>query len=199
MQTEYEATFWPIDKDTVRALLQSAGATMKYPERLMRRVAFNLPPSEAITNPAQAWGRVRDEGDRITMSIKSVTGLNIEDQKEAQVVVEDFEDGRAFMKSFGSVEKSYQESKRELWKLDDVEIMIDEWPFLEPFVEVEGKSEEAVRIVSEKLGFEWSKAHFGNVGSFYVERYGISEDQIYNQTPRLVFGDPLPFANISKE
>ena len=172
---------------------------MKYPERLMRRVAFNLPPSEAITNPAQAWGRVRDEGDRITMSIKSVTGLNIEDQKEAQVVVEDFEDGRAFMKSFGSVEKSYQESKRELWKLDDVEIMIDEWPFLEPFVEVEGKSEEAVRIVSEKLGFEWSKAHFGNVGSFYVERYGISEDQIYNQTPRLVFGDPLPFANISKE
>jgi hypothetical protein len=32
--------------------------------------------------------------------------------------------------------------------------MIDEWPFLEPFIEVEGGSELGVRQVSEKLGFD---------------------------------------------
>lgn len=196
MNTEYEATFWPIEKDVMRQKLASVGALLVYPERTMRRANFNLPPSEAIPNPERTWGRLRDEGDRITMSIKSVTGDTIEDQKEAEVVIDSLKRGRDFMLAFGCFEKSYQETKRELWKLDEVEIMIDEWPFLEPFVEIEGKSEEAVKAASEKLGFDYSKAHFGNVGDFYIQVYGVTFDQIYNKTPRLVFGDPLPFKNL---
>ncbi|MES2994921.1 MAG: hypothetical protein V4681_02740 [Patescibacteria group bacterium] len=193
MQTEYEATFWPIDKADMRQKLARLEAHREYPERLMHRIAYNLPESKAIGDPSRTWGRVRAEGDQVTMSIKSVTGPNIEDQKEAQVTIDTFENGRAFMDSMGCVEKSYQESKRELWKLDGVEIMIDEWPFLDPFVEIEGVTEEAVRAVAQKLGFDWSEAHFGNVGAFYISKYGITEDRIYNHTPRLVFGDALPF------
>lgn len=193
METEYEATFWPVNKEEMRRVLSDSGAHLEQPERLMRRLAFNLAPSEAIQNPERTWARVRDEGDRVTMSVKSVTGSGIEDQKEAQVVIGSFEDGRAFLKAMGSSEKAYQESYRELWTLDGVEIMLDTWPFLEPFVEIEGASGEVVRAVAEKLGFDWARAHFGNVGSFYVSQYGITEDVIYNHTPRLAFGDELPF------
>lgn len=193
MKTEYEATFWPIDKSTMRQKLASVGALLVYPERTMRRANFNLPPSEAIPNPERIWGRLRDEGDKITMSIKRVTGDTIEDQKEAEVIIDSLERGREFMLAFGCYEKSYQETKRELWELDGVEIMLDEWPFLDPFIEIEGGSEAEVRAVSEKLGFDYSRAHFGNVGDFYIQIYGVTFDQIYNHTPRLVFGDPLPF------
>jgi adenylate cyclase class 2 len=77
--------------------------------------------------------------------------------------------------------------------LDGVEITIDEWPFLDPLVEVEGRDESEVRAVSEKLGFKWSDAKFCPAGEIYVEKYGVTPDRINNHTPRLVFGDPNPF------
>ena len=35
METEWEATFWPIEKDEIRQRLKEAGATLIYPERLI--------------------------------------------------------------------------------------------------------------------------------------------------------------------
>ena len=76
--------------------------------------------------------------------------------------------------------------------LDEVEIMIDEWPFLEPFVEVEGKSEEEVKKVSEKIGFDYSKALFSNTALLYQRKYNIPNDKI-NVEPLVVFDMKNPF------
>lgn len=190
MQTEFEATFWPIDKDTIRKRLIAAGAIQIYPERLMRRRAFNLPPG---LHSSQRWARVRDEGDRITASVKYITGDKIEDQKEAQILVNDFDQTAELFTLLGCQEKAFQETKRELWKLTEVEIMIDEWPFLEPLIEVEGTSEAQVRDISERIGMDWSQARFCAVSAIYIEKYGITEERINNETPRLVFEDPNPF------
>ena len=88
MQTEWEATFWPIEKDEMRARLAAAGAKLVYPERLMRRVNL-YPPGDPET--AKGFARVRDEGDRITMTYKDMSGTKIEEQLEAEVVVDDFD------------------------------------------------------------------------------------------------------------
>lgn len=188
MQTEYEATFYPVVIDEVRSRLQTIGATPSYPARLMRRSVFNLP-----NHSPQRWARVRDEGDRITMSVKDVSGGAIESQKEAMVTIDSFEQGVALLTALGCQEKAYQETRRELWMMDGVEVTIDEWPFLEPFVEVEGVSEESVRAVAEKLGFGWNEARFCAVDALYAERYSVSEEQINNKTPRIVFGEQNPF------
>lgn len=95
MDTEYEATFSPVHKDESRAKLKALGAKLAYPERLMRRTTFNLPPPLAS---AHRFARVRDEGDRITMSVKQITGEGIEGQKEAMVVINDFAQGVALLK-----------------------------------------------------------------------------------------------------
>jgi hypothetical protein len=35
-------------------------------------------------------------------------------------------------------EKSYQETYREVWEMNnEIEIMIDEWPGMSPFIEIE--------------------------------------------------------------
>ncbi|QQR77145.1 MAG: CYTH domain-containing protein [Candidatus Moraniibacteriota bacterium] len=191
MNIEYEATFTNIEKDDIRERLKTAGAVLVRPEYLQRRIPFFLPNKEDAEN---SWLRVRDEGDKVTLSLKTIDGKNIENQKELCLEVNSFNDAVELLESIGCVRKSYQESKRELWTLDGVEITLDEWPFLEPFVEVEGKSEDSVRVVSEKLGFDYSKALFCAVGDLYVLKYGIHPDKI-NTLDKLIFDMPNPFVS----
>jgi len=195
MEIEYEATFLNIDKDDVRDKLKRAGAKLLKPEFLQKRVNFFLPKECSIKN---SWVRVRDEGDKITMSFKAINGDRIEDQKEINLTVDNFDKGVDFLETIGCRKKSYHETKREIWELDGVDICIDEWPFLEPFVEIEGKSEEAVKAVSAKLDFDYSKAWFCAAGLIYSKKYDIPAEIIDNKIPRIVFDMENPFLEIKE-
>ena len=74
MEIEYEATFTNINKEHIRQKLSSIGATLEREEYLQRRTVFNLPKNNEI---AGGWLRVRDEGDKITLSLKIVDGDRI--------------------------------------------------------------------------------------------------------------------------
>ncbi len=190
MEIEYEATFTDIDKDKARARLREIGAKLVKPEFMQKRVVFNLPSGHEIRG---GWMRVRDEADRVTMSLKVVDGDRIEDQKEICVVVDDFKKAESLLEGVGCSRKSYQETRRELWEIGGVEVMIDEWPFLEPLVEIEGKSEKAVRSVAERMGFDYAKAVFGAADKLYQRKYGLSTEYIDNEIPLITFGGGNPF------
>jgi adenylate cyclase, class 2 len=176
MHIEYEATFCDIEKDAIRATLRDVGAVLITKEFLQKRVVFNLPSGHEIDG---GWLRVRDEQDNITMSLKIVANNGrIEDQ---------FESACEMLAMIGGEKKAYQENRRELWRLDGADITIDEWPYLEPFVEIEAESEKIVKRVAKKLGFDYRAAYFGSVDGLYATAYGISEDRINNHTPRIVF------------
>jgi adenylate cyclase class 2 len=190
MQIEYEATFIDIDKEAIRKKLTQAGAELVRPEFMQKRITFNLPAGHEIEG---GWLRVRDEGDKITMTLKVIDGNKIEDQKETTIKVDDLNQAAQLLSKIGCRQKSYQETKREIWELDGVEIMIDEWPYLEPFVEIEGKSEQAVRTVAEKLGFDYSKALFCPTTTIYSLKYDLAEAVINNEIPRITFDEKNPF------
>lgn len=189
MDTEFEAKFTNIDKGKIRKNLKKLKAKLLRPEFFQKRVAFHLPKKSV----KRGYLRVRDEGNKITISLKYVNGKKIDDQKETQLVVNNFETAVSLLKSIGCQSKAYQETKRELWNLDGVDITIDEWPFLEPFIEIEGRSEESVRIASEKLGFDYQKAVFGAVDTLYNQKYGTPKDVINNHTPKITFSSKNPF------
>lgn len=189
MDIEYEAKFLDVDKDAIRKRLKDAGAELVRPEYLQKRIPFNLPKEK---HSIHSWLRVRDEGDKITLSLKMVEGDKIEDQKEICLKIDNFDNAVNLLEAIGCERKSYQETKRELWKLDNVEITLDEWPFLEPFVEIEGTSEAVVKSVSEKIGFNYNDAVFGAVGKVYKMKYGIAPDEV-NNIPKIVFGMENPF------
>ena len=195
MTTEYEATFRNIDKDDIRTKLKAAGATLIKPEFMQKRAVFYMPEGHEIPG---GWLRVRDEGDQITMSLKVVVDGRIEDQKEIMFKVDDFDEAKEFLTLLGCKYKAYQESKRELWKLDGAEVTIDEWPFLEPYVEVEAHSEQEVQSVSGKLGFDYSKAIFSAVDYLYHLEYGIDKS-VVNATPKIVFDMENPFSNLNPQ
>ncbi|MCA9360300.1 CYTH domain-containing protein [Candidatus Nomurabacteria bacterium] len=190
MQIEYEATFANIDKDAIRNKLKEAGAKLEKAEFMQRRSVYHLPEGNHI---AGGWMRVRDEGDKITMSVKTIDGKEIQNQKESCLTVDSYEEAETFLQTIGCKRKAYQETLRELWLLDEVEVTIDTWPFLEPFIEVEGTSEEAVKAVSVKLGMDWSKAIFAAVDVLYSGKYGVPTEVINDQTPLITFEMENPF------
>lgn len=194
MKTEFEASFFIISKSDMQNLLKSKGGTLVKKEFLQKRVVFRLPAGHEITGGRL---RVRDEQDKVTFSLKiAKNNKKIEDQKEIELIVSNFEDACELLAVIGCEKKSYQENLREKWEIDGVEVTIDEWPYLEPFIEVEGRSEEAVQRVAEKLGFDYTTAYVGSVDGMYSKKYNISEDRINNNTPQILFNmDKNPFLN----
>jgi len=110
MYTEFEATFANIDKENVRANLKKAGAKLLRKEFRQRRVVFKLPTGHEIKG---AWARVRDEGNRVTASLKIINGNHIEDQKEIQLVVDNFDNAVELLETVGLRKKAYQRCKKE--------------------------------------------------------------------------------------
>lgn len=199
MTVEYEATFININKEKIREKLISAQAKLIEKELLQKRDVFNLPDSDA-----NSWIRVRQEGNKITMSLKMFVGGrkgrdNIESQREICLNVDSYQNALDILKKIGCKWKSYQETKRETWKLDEAEITIDTWPFLDPFLEIEGESEMQVEGVCQKIGLNYKKALFCTATDLYAEKFGASFDKINNRTPRITFDMENPFLNHGKK
>ena len=198
MNTEIEAKFINISHDEIRTKLTEIGAVLEQPIRLMRRVVVHT-PEMTIKN---AFLRVRDEGYRTTITYKQFDGDTVDGAKEHEVEVSSFDEAINILSASGLTYDTYQESKRENWRLGDVEIMLDEWPWLNPYLEIEGASEEAIKEVAKLLGFEWSDAIFGGVANVYKKQYphiGDEGNRIINQEwSTIKFGDPVPeLLNIS--
>lgn len=185
MHTEFEATFSHVDIEDIRSRLTTAQATLVYPEFLMRRKIFSL-----STEGDAGYMRVRQEANKITLAYKHNVGKNITDQKEVELTIDSFDEGVLFCSSIGAIQKAYQETRRELWMLGSVEIAIDTWPGLTPFVEIEAENEDLVKEAADTLGFDYVEALFGAVHVVYEKELGISPDVINNQTPEITFENP---------
>lgn len=197
MKTEYEVKFVNVDIDKVRKKLKSSGAILEKPMRLMRRVTIETPDLKT----KDAFVRVRDEGDRVTITYKQFDSLSINGAKEHEIIVNDFNESIALLGAAGLPYHSHQESRRETWKLDDAEVVIDEWPWLDPYIEIEGKDENHVQKVACKLGFDYNKAVFGDVMAAYRQQYPhLTEKDTVGNLPEVKFNDPIPdLLNSSKK
>src|SRR3989338_7130521 len=186
MKREVEATFLSVDKNSIRAKFKEAGFELKTPEYLMRRKTFDF---SRVAPGRNKWGRVRQESDKVTMTVKEIRGSGINDTYEVELVVNDFETATAFFEACDIPAKAFQENMREVWERDGVEVTIDTWPGLNPFVEVEAETEELVRKVSGELGFDFTKAVFGSIDIVYEKELGIPAAMII-KLPEITFANP---------
>lgn len=187
MQTEIEAKFLHVDHDQARKKLQAIGAVCDQPMRLMRRKNYDFPDGR-LGSRYNGWVRVRDEGDKITLSYKQLNDRTLLGTKEVSLTVDSFEAADAFLQSIGLEANSYQETKRESWRLDDVQIELDVWPWIDPFIEIEGAHEAAVHDIAKRLGFDIADAVYGSVEVAYQAEYNVTEDEI-DGWPEIIFID----------
>jgi len=158
------------------------------PLRLMRRVIIE---TDQLAN-RHAFVRVRHEGYRTTLTYKQFDEASLTGAKEIEVTVSDFDATVALLEQVDLVHKSFQESRRETWKLGDVEVVIDEWPHLNAYIEIEGGSEASVKKAAETLGFVWSDAIFGSVTEVYQHQYPNGQSRELVNMSRISFDEPLP-------
>jgi len=188
MSTEIEAKWLDINTNTFRQNLRAAGAKLIKPEILMRRELFDEPTPFAVYG--HGWIRVRDEGDKITMTYKKMMDRTVKGMTDITVEVNDFEKTCDILRSMTLQKRGYQETKREIWELDGAEICIDTWPWIPTFVEIEAADENTPWLVAQKLGLEKSAALHGSVESANQKYYDVTEAEV-DDWPEVTFV-PVP-------
>ena len=190
MQPEIEVKFLNVDHDALRSKLQELGAECVQPMRLMKRKNFDFADYK-LNRDKNGWVRVRDEGDKVTMSYKQLNDRTLHGTHEVNVVVDSFENADAFLAQIGLEPKTYQETKRESWRLKDFEIELDEWPWARPYIEIEGPNEASLQEFAQQLGLDWAGALHGSVEVVYQAEYDATDEEI-DAIERITFQDPVP-------
>lgn len=194
MSKEIEISYNNIDVDELHKTFSKLNLICRKQKTLMKRKTYGFK-----NDGRGRWARVRDEGNKITMTIKEVLKedeKNIHDILEYELTVNDFETACSFLEECGMSERNYMENYREEWvdKGNEIYITIDYFPFLNPYIEIEGKSEEIVKRYSELLGFDFSK-HYGGgyMGDFYKMQYNLPDN--FNFPDDLTFNMENVFDN----
>lgn len=191
MRSEIEAKFINVDHNAIRTKLKELGAVCEQPMRLMRRVMLDHPDGRFQKNNQSQRLRVRDEGDKVTVTYKASNETNY--AHEVETTVGSFDEMLKLFQAIGLVEYSFQESKRETWHFGSVEVVLDEWPWLDGYIEIEGPTETAIVLAAEKLGFRWSAAEFGSVDTVYRKQYpGMTKQESIGDLREVRFDAPLP-------
>ena len=179
MKTEYELRVLEIDVDSIIKTLESLGAT-KVGEFFQKRYVYDL-------NPVQngKWIRLRTNGIKTTLAYKDVVSNTIDGTKEVEIEVDNIENTNELLNRLGYNPRSYQENKRIQYILDDVEIDLDSWPMIPTYMEIEGKSKDAVNRMLEKLKIDKNKITALNCDDIYRDLYNIDISTIKN----LKFGE----------
>ncbi len=167
MNIEYEVRVLEIDKDNLVKRLERLGAK-KVGEYFQKRYVY-----DTVEKSDGKWLRLRTNGIKSTLTYKSVEKDAIDGTKEVEIVVDDFERTNELLEKIGIYSRNYQENKRIQYFLDDVEIDIDTWPFIPTYVEIEGKNEESVYKILDKLELDKSKVTTLDVQSVYEKIYNI--------------------------
>lgn len=192
MQTEIEVKFVDVDIDDVRERLKAAGARLEYPMRAMRRVLIEEPHHAA----ERSFIRIRDEGDKTTLTFKRRLlpdeETTLTSVQELETTVGDFDTAVKIFSEAGWNYITFQESRREAWSIGEVEVVIDEWPWINPYIEIEGPTEESVRNAAQKLGFEWGTAMFGSVDVIYGRDYPNRTNRGVIDVKEVRFDSPVP-------
>ena len=171
MGREIEARLLEVDEKTFLEKLNSLGATF-VGDWIQIRKLYDFTPKKQ-----NSWIRLRTNGDKTTLTIKEIENEKIDGTKEWEIEVSDFDTTCEILAKMGYMPRSTQENRRIRFMLDSVEIDIDFWPLIPTYVEFEAESEEAVKLVCEKLQVEFNKLVTLDVTSIY-EHYGIPFDSL---------------------
>ncbi len=191
--TEYEAKFYPVDKEEYRKKLLSIGAILAIPERKMIRIVADTRANPVITK--HGYIRIRDEGEAIRLSLKITAekGGVLSDQKEIDVEVSDFEKTKEILEAIGVKFNRRQETLREEWEYKGAQITIDTWPGLDTYSEIEADSEEKVKEIAGDLGFDWDK----KIILPAAEVYGMDIEEVLEKISFISFKNN-PFESLKK-
>jgi adenylate cyclase class IV len=179
MPKEYEYRFNSYDKKVIITKLKELGA--KYFGTFKFRVMVFIDHLNS-----EKYIRVRDEGHRITMTVKN----NLTDKfpEENEIIISDFDEGVKILLAIGCKKKYNYEKYREIWNLKNSEIIFDMNPGIPELMEVESTKKKELDDLCKKLELNIKNYQGYSNNKIYMDLFGIV-------IPKTI---DLTFSNISK-
>ena len=135
---------------------------------------------ESLNNRFFKWIRLRTTNQKTTLTIKEIFSQDdeypIDKLKEVEFVVSDFDATDKFLREMDYYCDSHQEKRRTQFKLDEMEIVIDYWPMVPPYMEIEGEEPDKIYELVTKLGYKKDDAKVMNTDSVYAY-YGFNREE----------------------
>lgn len=125
-------------------------------------------------NNPKKWVRVRQTNNKTTIAVKHILANNetsLQQMLETEIEVSSISEANNLLEALGFSYKSYQEKERITYMLDGYEIDIDTWPGIPTYFEVEGKSENDLEEILNKLGYSLSEGISCTADEVY-KKYG---------------------------
>ena len=197
MDIEFEAKFYPVEKESFRKKLRSMGAELLIPERKMIRIVADDKENPILTK--SGYIRIRDEDNLLRLSLKITAKWSgkLSDQKEIDVEVSDFKRTKSIIEACGIKFNRRQETLREEWEYNGAQITIDTWPGLDTYSEIETDSEKKVKEIALKLDLDWDKKIIVPAADIYAKVYGISIDEVLEKISYITF-ENNPFEGLTR-
>jgi len=165
MAREYEYRFHDYDKKDVVKKMKALKAVKK--GIFLFRVMVLIHPLES----PNTYVRVRDEGERITMTYKYNT--NDKFVNEDEVIVDNFDSACNILFGLGCKKKYYYEKTREIWKIKNTEIVFDMNPAIEEMMEIESKTIKELDYYTKKIGLDPNDNKTTDNAKIYLDLFGI--------------------------
>ncbi len=118
------------------------------------------------------WIRLRQTGEETTIAIKKIFNdsaeYNLDDVKEVELKIPNIEVGKELLENLGYCPTNHQRKMRIAYDYKNTEIVIDKWPKIPPYIEVEGKNSEQIYQVVKELGFKKEDIKVMNTETVYA-------------------------------
>ena len=177
MPLEYEYQFYNYDKPTIIKSMKKIGFTKKG-QFIFRIMIFthplNTPGTDSegcLYKKAYTYIRIRDEGHCITLTYKTKDPKSNFDNED-EVLIDNFDNGVKILFGLECKKKFYYEKIREIWSLNDNEIIFDINPGAPERMEIESSNKQDLDTLTNHLqltdsiveeGYESLKELFGVV------------------------------------
>jgi len=110
--------------------------------------------------------QVDGENQKIILTYKGPKQKShFKSRTEIEIEVSDFEVAAQLLTALGYEKALVFEKRRQVWRLADCEVCLDELPLLGSFVEIEAPGEQQITDILEKMDL----AHLGHVNESYAQ------------------------------
>ncbi len=152
---EREAKFYIKDLETLVERVRMTGADLIQPRLLETNLRLDTP--EGDLSKAGRILRIRkDDKVRVTYKDNARNENGIVARTEIEFVADNFEIVRKFFEALGYPVSVIYEKYRQVYRIGDVKVMLDELPFGN-FIEIEAPNNTLIEGVAQMLGLDRSK------------------------------------------
>jgi len=153
MSKELEVKFLLSNLDAFISRLDSLGAKLESERTHEYNLRFDT-PDRVLTRSFQVLRLRQDARARVTYKGAGRISGGGHARQEIEYCVDDFEAAKSMLEALGYEVSFIYEKYRMTYRLDDVEIVVDETP-LGTFTEIEGPDAGTIQLAASRLGLDW--------------------------------------------